>query len=235
MSQPKKRRQPRINIPASMKANWREKVHPFFVRMMEYNNRVAELRSSPNEGDQKEAERLTRNPPAELTEEADRMHDAIPVSKRPQHDAYLSIFGAVDAPEGGTMSDGQFTMGWLAFNKFGKSIVELTQGDAAGDEKCSRQLLSVQRAYQDWRYGKLDVNKMNFKFDSHHILIMQTGLELGFRNLSPDELADCYDETCNCGKSHDPENINKLRTRVIKIMDRLVKNLPATADSQSPR
>jgi hypothetical protein len=228
MSQPKKRRQPRINIPASTKATWREKVHPFFVRMMEYNNRVAKLRSSPNEGDQKEAERLTRNPPAELTEEADRMHDAVPASERPQHDAYLSIFGAVDAPEGGTMSEGQFTMGWLAFNKFGKSIVELIHGDAAGDEKSSRRLLSVQKAYQDWRYGRLDVNKMQFKFDSHHILIMQSGLELGLRDFSAKDLADCYDELCNCGELHDPENMNKLRVRVIRLMDRLVKNLPTS-------
>ena len=195
--------------------------------MLEYNNQVAKLRARPNEADQMEAQRLTREPPAELAEEADRMHDAIPQSERPQHDAYLSIFGIEDAPEGGTMSEGQFTMGWLAFNKYGKSIVELVQGDAAGDERSSRQLLSVQKAYQDWRYGELDVNKMHFKFDSHHILIMQTGLELGFRVLSSSELADCYDEMCNCGKSRDPENINKLRTRVLKIMGRLVKTLLA--------
>ncbi len=160
------------------------------------------------------------------------MHDAIPPPERSQHDAYLSIFGIQDAPDAGTMSEGQFTLGWLAFNKYGKSIVELVQGDAMGDEKSSRQLLSVQKAYQDWRYGKLDVNKMHFKFDSHHILIMQAGLELGFRDLSPAELADCCDEMCNCGKSHDPENMNKLRTRVIKIMNRLVKNLPPNQNFQ---
>jgi hypothetical protein len=227
MSQPKKRRKPRINIPESTQPNWRAKVHPFFVRMLEYNNLVVKLGSSPNEEDRKEAQRLNREPPPELVEETNRMHDAIPPAERPQHDAYLSIYGIADAPEGGTMSEGQFTMGWLAFNKYGKSIVELIQGDAAADEKSSRQLLSVQRDFQDWRYGKLDINKMRFKFDSRHILIMQTGLELGFRALSPVELADCYDEMCNCGKSHDPENMGKLRTRVIKIMDRLVKNLPA--------
>jgi hypothetical protein len=198
--------------------------------MMEYNNQVAKLRSSPNELDRKEAERLTRQPPPELIEEADRMHDAIPAAERPQHDAYLSIFGAVDTPEGGTMSEGQFTLGWLAFNKFGKSILELIQGDAAGDEKSSRQLLSVQKAFQDWRYGKLDVNRMTFKFNSHHILIMQTGLELGLREVTSDQLTDCYDELCNCGKPHDSENITKLRTRVIRIMDRLVKNLPHKSD-----
>lgn len=227
MSQPKKRRKPRIKISESTPTNWREKVRPFFIRMLEFNNNVEKLRSSPNNADQKEAQWLTDNPPAELVEEADRMHEAIPSSERPQHDAFLSIFGAADAPDGGAMSEGQFTLGWLAFNKFGKSIIELISGDAAGDEASSRQLLSVHRDYQAWRYGKLDVDKMRFKFDSHHILIMQAGLELGLRGLSPNELADCYDEVCNCQKPHDPENMNKLRTRVIKIMDRLVENLPA--------
>jgi hypothetical protein len=61
------------------------------------------------------------------------------------------------------------------------SQVELVQEDAAGDEISSRELLSLQKAYQDWRYGKVDLNTMPFKFDSHHPLIMRTGLELGFR------------------------------------------------------
>jgi hypothetical protein len=227
MSQSEKRRKPIIKIPEVTKTNWREKVHPFFIRMLEYNNQVAKLRSSPNEADQKEAQRLTQELPPELAEEADLMHDAIPPAERPQADAYLSIFGMVDAPQGGTVWQGQMAMGWLAFNKFGKSIVELMQGDAAGDEKSSRQLLAVQKAFQDWRYGKLDLSKTRFKFDSHHIEIMQAGLELGLRDLTPNQLADCYDEMCNCGKSHEPENMYKLRTRVLKIMDRLVKNPPA--------
>jgi hypothetical protein len=207
------------------------KVDPYFIHMLEYNNQVMRLQVSPNEADRKEAQRLTREPPLELVEETNRMHDAIPTSERPQHDAYLSIFGTVDVPKGGTMPEGQFVLGWLAFNKFGKSIGELIAGDASGDEKSSRQLLSVQRAYQDWRYGKLDIITTRFKLDSHHIQIMQAGLELGLRDLSPNELADCYDEVCNCGESHDSGNINKLRTRVIKIMDRLVKNLPAKLDT----
>lgn len=104
--------------------------------------------------------------------------------------------------------------------------MELAAGDTAGDEKSSRQLLSVQRDYKNWRYGKLDVNKMHFKFDSHHILIMQTGLELGFTDLLPTQLADCYDEVCNCGETHDPENIAKFRIRVIKMLNRLMKTMP---------
>jgi hypothetical protein len=106
--------------------------------------------------------------------------------------------------------------------------VELIEGDAAGDEKSSRQLLSVEKDYQNWRYGKLDLNKMRSKFDSHHILIMQAGLELGLRALSSEGLADCYDALCKCGKSHTPDNLKKLRARVIRMMERLTKNLPGT-------
>jgi hypothetical protein len=95
------RRQPRIKIPESTRPNWRAKVHPFFVRVLEYDNHVAKLRTSPNEADQIEAQRLTREPPPELAEEADRMHDAIPPAERPQHDAYLSIYGIQDAPQRG--------------------------------------------------------------------------------------------------------------------------------------
>src|SRR5271156_2897339 len=61
MSKPKRGRKPRIKIPESTQPNWRAKVHPFFVRMLEYDNQVAKLRASPNEADQIEAQRLTRN------------------------------------------------------------------------------------------------------------------------------------------------------------------------------
>jgi hypothetical protein len=91
--------------------------------------------------------------------------------------------------------------------------------------------MGVKRDFQAWRYGKLNINNMRFKFDSQHIQIMQSGLELGLRDLSPVELADCYDELCNCGKAHEPENMKRLRARVIKIMDHLVKNLSAESNA----
>ena len=86
MGQLKKRRKAKIKIPKSTRTNWRAKVHHFFVRMLEYNNQVAKLRASPNEADQMEAQRLTREPPRELAEEADRMHDAI----RPRNDLSMT-------------------------------------------------------------------------------------------------------------------------------------------------
>jgi hypothetical protein len=221
MSKARQKRKPRIHIPDSPVRDWGKKVHPFYVRMVEYDNHVANLLASPDEADRAEGQRLADNPPEELIEGAQRLHDARPESERPKANARLLIYGVADSKEGTTTSDEQFTLGWLAFNKFGKSIVELMEGNAVGDEKSSRQLASVTKGYQDWRYRKLDLNKMRSKFDRQHILLIRVGLGLGIESLSQEELADCFDALCRCGGSHDPENLRKLKTRVIEILDKL--------------
>lgn len=225
MNEPKRKRRPRVKAPE--RTNWRAKVHPVFVRVLEYNKKVADLLASPNEADRADGQRLSDTLPPELIEEAERLHDAIPESERARHDAHLSIYGAVDSKEGTVISGGQFMMGWLAWNKFGKSIVELVEGDLAGDERSSRQLASVTKDYQDWRYGRLDPNKMRFKFDHYHISFIRMGLDLGIETLTQEELADCLDEFCTCGGAHNAENMRKLRSRLIEMMKRLAARSPS--------
>ena len=68
--------------------------------MLEFNKKVADLLASQNETDRAEGQRLSDNLTPELIAEAERMHDAIPESERPRHDAHLCIYGAVDSKEG---------------------------------------------------------------------------------------------------------------------------------------
>ena len=44
------------------------------------------------------------------------------------------------------------------------------------------------------------------------------GLDLGIEALSAEELADCFDELCACGKRHTPDNLRKLRTRLLQFL-----------------
>ena len=193
--------------------------------MLEFNKKVADLLASPIETDRAEGQRLSDNLTPELIAEAERMHDAIPESERPRHDAHLCIYGAVDSKEGTVIPEDQFVLGWLAWSKHGKTIVELIEGDQAGDEQSSRQLASVTKDYQDWRYGKLDPNRLRSKYDYHHLSTLRMGLDLGIETLTQEELADCFDEVCTCGATHDPENLRKLRTRVITMMEGLTARL----------
>jgi hypothetical protein len=223
MNVPKRKRsaRPRIRKPT----NWRAKVHPFLVRMLEFNRKVADLLASANEADRAEGQRLSDNLTPELVAEAERMRDAIPKSERLRHDAHLSIYGAVDSKEETVIPEEQFLLGWLAWSKCGKTIVELVEGDEAGDEKSSRQLASVTKDYQDWRYGKLDPNRLRSKFDYHHLSTLRMCLDLGIETLTQEELADCFDEVCTCGETHDAENLRKLRTRVIEMMEKLTARI----------
>jgi len=215
----KKKRGPRTGV--FQPTEWRSKVHPFLIRMLENNKHVADLLASAKEGDRAEGQRLLDNPPAELLAEAGRMHDAIPESDRPRPDAHLLIYGARDSKTGTVISEDQFTLCWLAWNKYGKTIMELVEGDKAGHEKSTKQLASVTKDYNDWRYGKLDPNKLRSKFDYNHLTLMRCSLGLGIETLTQDELADCFDEICTCGETHDGEKLRKLRTRTIAMIERL--------------
>jgi hypothetical protein len=131
-----------------------------------------------------------------------------------------------DSKEGTVIPEDQFTLCWLAWNKYGKTLIELDEGDRAMDEVSSRQLASVMKDYQDWRYGKLDPHQLRSKFDYNHLTVMRCGLDLGIETLTQEELADCFDEICTCGGTHDAENLRKLRTRVIEMMERLMQRSP---------
>ena len=118
-------------------------------------------------------------------------------------------------------------MSWLAWGKYGKTIIELVEGDEAGDQTSSRQLASVIQDYQDWRYGKLDPNQLRSKFDYNHLSLLRFGLDLGIEALTQEELADCFDEYCTCGEQHDAENLRKLRSRLLELIERLLaRQLP---------
>jgi hypothetical protein len=50
---------------------------------------------------------------------------------------------------------------------------------------------------------------------------MECGFDFGMADLTPEELADCFDAICDCGKEHSPENLRKLRTRILELVKKL--------------
>ena len=70
--------------------------------------------------------------------------------------------------------------------------------------------------------GMENSTRTNFisKFDYNRLTLMRCGLDLGVAKLTEEELADCFDEICMCGKAHDGEKLRKLRTRTIEMVRR---------------
>ena len=128
------------------------------------------------------------------------------------------MLGVEDFPPGSEVSDSQYMLARLSWYRYGKTIRQLLEESQSGKERPGQQLLNVLREYEKWRFGKLDVEAQKFKVDIQHQILMMAGLDLGIDKLNPEELADCFDALCTCGRQHLAENLRKLRTRLTKAL-----------------
>jgi hypothetical protein len=191
-------------------------VHPFFIKIAEYQKKVSLLTRSGTSSDREEADRLTREIPAELMQEAEILHDEMKPAGKIRHRALLTILGAESYSPGTVISQGDYTFHWLCWFRFCKTAEQVVREYESGSLKAARQLHRVSMEYDEWRFGKLDPNELKFKTDVDHFDLMTSGLDLGLENLTPLELSSCFDELCPCGAPHVQENLSKLRFRILK-------------------
>src|SRR6266446_4116951 len=212
MTRHKTRRSPRV--PSSGPSDWRAKVHPLYLRILQQYRTIVDLGQSPSAEDRQEAERLKRNPPKNLLEEVRRLGEERRRSGGAVTPVAATILGSNDAKI--ALCDPNFMQHWLAWNKGGKTLEGLVQEDREANEKSSRQLQNVRADFQKWRYGKLNAEELKTKHDREHRDLIMMGLEFGIENLTAEELADFANDECPCGrKNHSPENLRKLRSRIL--------------------
>lgn len=212
MDSHKQRRRPRP--PSAGPKDWRAKVHPLYLKVLEQYRKVIELSQSPSPDDCQEAERLKRNPPAELMEAVRRYGEERRRSGGTVTPVATTILGSNDPRR--ALSDMSFMSHWLAWNKYGKSLEQLIAEDRSGSETSSKQVIHVAEAVRKWRYEKLNPERLHTKFDREHWDLIMMGLDFGIEKLTADELADFADAECPCGShEHSPENLRKLRDRML--------------------
>jgi hypothetical protein len=86
-----------------------------------------------------------------------------------------------------------------------------------GDLKAHKQLVRANDEF--WRLINGHGPVAPFKVDQSHTDLLELGLHLGLKVLSAEELADCFDEVCACGRSHDADALKKQRARVLKDLE----------------
>jgi len=199
---------------ASNPGDWRAKVHPIFIKAAEYQKKVLLLTRSASAADQEEATRLSRELPSDLVQEAERLHDEMKAAGQLRHRSSVSIYGLQGLREGSVISEEHYMFHWLCWFKYNKTVEQLMKEYKSGDFKAAKQFHKLGLEFDKWRFGQTDPNKLKFKTDLDHFDLVVAGLDLGIKSLSTDELADCFDALCPCGKPHDPENLRKLRQRI---------------------
>lgn len=90
-----------------------------------------------------------------------------------------------------------------------------------GDFEAYKRIEKIERIeYQEtFRLGHVPQAKEHAK----HSLLFLMGLELGLEKLSAEELADCFDELCDCGEVHDPDALKKQRPRLRKAVANILE------------
>jgi hypothetical protein len=87
-----------------------------------------------------------------------------------------------------------------------------------GDLRAHKQLVRANDEF--WRMLNGHGRVPRFKVDQFHTDLLELGLHLGLQVLSSEELADCFEELCSCGKFHDADALKKQRSRVLKDLER---------------
>jgi hypothetical protein len=207
---------PRVTGGPRPRGTWREKVLPFFVKAAELNRKVVILSRSDLPEERKEGARLNQEALAELSKEADSLYDVMKPAGQIRNIAYLKALGLEDFPPGTQLPEEQHILRWLCWFRFGKPLPTLMREYQSGERKAVKQVNKLRLEFDLWKIGDVDPNRLKFKIDMDHFLLMNSGLDMGFEKLTPGELADCFDALCPCDQPHFPEHVNKLRVRILK-------------------
>jgi len=76
----------------------------------------------------------------------------------------------------------------------------------------------MNRTHHDYMRSRRGQKVKDFKIDSTHWTLLETGFDLGLQKLTSEELADCFDEVCPCGFPHDADALKKQRNRLRKLL-----------------
>lgn len=102
---------------------------------------------------------------------------------------------------------------WYFFKRFRYPLAMALQRERTGDLDAHEHLARARSEF--WKKGH-GYRVPQFKVNEIHSDLMEPGFGLGITELSAEELADCFDSVCPCGKLHDAEAMKKQRGRVLK-------------------
>jgi hypothetical protein len=191
--------------------SWKEKVHPAFLEIL------LVYRDSQ--------ENLPGSGPNQLTQNAQKLRARVLQTREDILKRYPEL--QPGSPSNHiTVASARFTsqrdnlMGileWLCWRRYKQPLSALAAEEKAGNLEAHKK---VHRLKDDlWRLLHKRGLIEPFKGNSRHSELMELGLNLGLDTLTDEELADCFDEFCKCGKDHDPDALKKQRARVRKQLE----------------
>jgi hypothetical protein len=191
--------------------SWKEKVHPAFLEIL-----LIYKDSQQN---------LSGSGPNQLTQNAQKLRARVLQTREDLLKRYPELqLGSpsnhITAASARFSSQRDNLMGileWLCWRRFGQPLTTLVAEEKAGNLEAHDKVSRLRNDLWHLVYGRGSIEP--FKGNSRHSEIMELGMNLGLDALTDEELADCFDEFCKCGKDHDPDALKKQRARVRKQLE----------------
>jgi hypothetical protein len=193
---------------------WRAKLHAVFFELAELNkefeHRFAELRSKAKEGlSSARLEECFSRGVADLNEWFEEHLTDInqryaPMPYNPLAFGYFTL----DTP----ISDGQGLAEYLHFHRHGEALRVTAADDALGDLEAYDKIARTGKELRQVLHGKGPIK--SFQENPIHRQLLQILICFEKEALTAEELAECFDHFCACGKDHDADNLRKMRNRL---------------------
>jgi hypothetical protein len=197
--------------------SWKDKVHPLFIEIAGvYRDFVQELLALGQPPAEKAAEveaRFRQKTEAIRTRYASTEYT--PTTTDPL-DTILVSGDPASPPSQSEMDQGFLEL--LYWKRFNEPLWIALQKSENGDLEALHRVNRVAEDYERLRFGKGPIKAA--KGDPDHAAMLEFGLDLGLSILGPEELADCFDAICPCGKVHDADALKKQRSRKQKAIQK---------------
>lgn len=127
-----------------------------------------------------------------------------PIPYNPLAYSYFTL----DSP----MSDSEGLRQYVHFHRHGESLKVTEARDAEGDIEAWDKLARTERDVRILAFGKGPITP--FQEDAVHRALLQSVICYESERLTAEELAECFDKYCACGKeSHEADSLRKMRVR----------------------
>lgn len=108
----------------------------------------------------------------------------------------------------------------ISLLKYHATVPELQWREMQGDRNAGRQLVESEDVYNRWMHEQLPRGGIRVKTNVRHNVLMLFGLSGGLERLTSQELADFFDQFCPCGETHALEVLRRLRSKIVKVLER---------------
>jgi len=191
--------------------SWKEKVHPAFLEIVRVHRNSQET--------------LSGSAPHQIARHAQKLRAQVSQTREDLLKRYPELrpgspSNHITAASARFLSQRDILTGileWLCWRRFGQPLAILVAEDKAGNLEAHNKVRRLRDELWHLVHGRGPIEP--FKGNSRHSEIMELGLSLGLDALTDEELADCFDEFCTCGKAHDADALKKQRARVRKQLE----------------